>query len=155
MRRALRSDGRIILAVWGERSRCGWAELFPIVDAEVTSAVCPMFFRLGQADTLAEICLNAGFLVTAHSRVSATLDYTDDAQACDAAFVGGPVALAWSRLDEAARERAPVRYLGSLGPWRRADRTYRIPGEFVIVPASVPNRTLAPHAPFSPESSPG
>ena len=136
MRRVLRPGGRIILAVWGERSRCGWAELFPIVDAEVESNVCPLFFRLGQGETLADICSGAGFHVTVHSRISATLVYSDDDQACDAAFVGGPVALAWSRLDEAARERARVRYLDAIAAWRRQDGTYRIPGEFVIVAAS-------------------
>ena len=54
---------------------CGWAELFPIVDAEVASDVCPLFFRLGQGESLAGICLNAGFDVTAHSRISETLIY--------------------------------------------------------------------------------
>ena len=136
MRRVLRPGGRIILAVWGERSRCGWAELFPIVDAEVESDVCPLFFRLGQGETLADICSSAGFHVTVRSRISATLVYSDDDQACDAAFVGGPVALAWSRLDDGARERARVRYLDAIATWRRQDRTYRIPGEFVIVAAS-------------------
>lgn len=136
MRRVLRPGGRIILAVWGERSRCGWAELFPIVDAEVASNVCPLFFRLGQGETLADICSGAGFHVTVRSRISATLVYSDDDQACDAAFVGGPVALAWSRLDDGARERARVRYLDAIAAWRRQDCTYRIPGEFVIVAAS-------------------
>ncbi|MGA3158160.1 MAG: methyltransferase domain-containing protein [Steroidobacteraceae bacterium] len=146
MRRVARPDGRIILAVWGERSRCGWAELFPIVDAEVASDVCPLFFRLGQGETLAQVCLDAGLHVTASSRISATLVYSDDNAACDAAFVAGPVALAWSRLDEAARNRARLRYLESIAIWRRQDCTYRIPGEFVIVAASVPNRNLASQA---------
>jgi len=137
MRRILRERGRIILAVWGERSRCGWAELFPIIDAEVTSEVCPLFFRLGRGDTLADTCCNAGFNVTARSRITATLNYSNDNQACDAAFIGGPVALAWSRLDDDARRRARARYLDAIQKWRHLDRTYRIPGEFVIVAASV------------------
>jgi ubiquinone/menaquinone biosynthesis C-methylase UbiE len=136
MRRVLRKRGRIVLAVWGERARCGWAELFPIVDAEVASEVCPLFFRLGQADTLAEVCSNAGFDVTTRSRITTTLEYSDGDQACDAAFIGGPVALAWSRLDDDARRRARARYLDAIGTWQQPDRTYRIPGEFVIVAAS-------------------
>lgn len=42
-RRVLRVSGRLALAVWGERSRCAWSEVFPFVDAEVSSDVCPMF----------------------------------------------------------------------------------------------------------------
>ncbi|MES3014338.1 MAG: methyltransferase domain-containing protein, partial [Pseudomonadota bacterium] len=45
MRRVLRPGGRLVVAVWGERARCGWAALFGIVDAEVASEVCPLFFR--------------------------------------------------------------------------------------------------------------
>jgi hypothetical protein len=138
----LRQHGRIIMAVWGERAHCGWAELFPIVDAEVTSEVCPLFFRLGQGATLADVCSNAGFDVTTRSRITTTLNYSDDDQACDAAFIGGPVALAWSRLDDDARSRVRTRYLDAIGTWRHPDGTYRIPGEFVIVAASVRNRRI-------------
>jgi ubiquinone/menaquinone biosynthesis C-methylase UbiE len=136
MRRVLMSRGRIALAVWGERSKCGWADLFPIIDAHVASEVCPLFFRLGQGNTLADLCASCGFEVTACSRISTTLDYCDDHQACNAAFIGGPVALAWSRLDAVAREQVRARYLESIKEWRSCDGTYRIPGEFVIVAAT-------------------
>jgi SAM-dependent methyltransferase len=136
MRRVLCDRGRIVLAVWGERSRCGWADLFPIIDAEVTSEVCPLFFRLGQNDTLAQACSSAGFEVVKRSRITTTLNYSDDDQACDAAFIGGPVALAWSRLEDNARTRVRHRYLESIGTWRQPDGSYRVPGEFVVVAAS-------------------
>jgi hypothetical protein len=54
-------------------------------------------------------------------------------------FVGGPVALAWSRFDEATRRQARARYLESIAPWRR-DGGYEIPGEFVVVCARNPKR---------------
>ncbi len=137
MRRSLRPAGRIVLAVWGERSRCGWAEVFPIVDAEVKSEVCPLFFSLGQADALEGLCIAAGLTVTHTSKVTAWLGYRSADEACDAALVGGPVALAWSRLGAAARARVRRRYLGSIAPCRHGD-SFRIPGQFVIVGASAP-----------------
>jgi len=134
MRRVLRSRGRIGLAVWGERARCGWASVFEIVDAEVRSDVCPLFFQLGQRDALAQLCAAAGFGGIVQRRISAVLGYEDGDQACDAAFVGGPVALAWSRFDAATRARARERYLAAIEPWRHGSR-YEIPGEFVVVHA--------------------
>lgn len=41
----------MVIAVWGERSKCAWSALFPIVDAEVASEVCPLFFRVVTAAT--------------------------------------------------------------------------------------------------------
>ena len=139
MRRVLRPCGRMVIAVWGERQRCGWSALFPIVDAEVASEVCPLFFRLGQAETLAHLCVDAGFEVIRQRRLATIMNYANDEEACNAAFIGGPVALAWSRFDTAARERARSRYLEAIAPWRH-QLGYRIPGEFVIVAASVPSR---------------
>jgi hypothetical protein len=68
-------------------------------------------------------------------RLSVTLEYADAEQACDAAFVGGPVALAWSRFDVATRARVRARYVQATLPWRQRDGGYRMPGEFVIVSA--------------------
>ncbi|MGZ5241956.1 MAG: class I SAM-dependent methyltransferase [Caldimonas sp.] len=137
MRRVLRPGGRLVVAVWGERSRCGWSALFPIVDAEVESEVCPLFFRVGQGDTLARLCGEAGFEAIALQRIAATLRYRDADAACDAAFVGGPVALAWSRFDAEVRARVRSRYLEAIATWR-GDAGYSVPGEFVIVAALTP-----------------
>jgi len=134
MHRVLRPGGRLVAAVWGERHRCGWSTVFPIVDAEVHSEVCPLFFQLGQPGMLAAVCSEASLTVTAQCRIDSTLVYEDGDAACDAAFVGGPVALAWSRFDAAARARVRARYLDSIGNWRHGTG-YRVPGEFVVLVA--------------------
>lgn len=146
MQRVLRPGGRLVLAVWGERSRCGWSVVFPIVDAEVSTEVCPMFFRLGEDDALARTCSDAGLGITGQHRFSATLAYADGEEACDAAFVGGPVALAWSHFDDVTRARVRQRYLDAIAQWRDGDEGYRMPGEFVVVAAAVASTTALPKA---------
>ena len=109
--------------------------MFSIVDAEVFSEVCPLFFRLGQKDTLARLCAEAGFEAVEEHRIATTLAFADADEACRAAFVGGPVALAWSRFGAVVRERVRARYVEAIEPWRHG-RGYRVPGEFVVVAAS-------------------
>ncbi|HET9976849.1 MAG TPA: methyltransferase domain-containing protein [Burkholderiaceae bacterium] len=135
LRRVLRPGGRAALAVWGARARCGWAPLFPIVDAEVRSEVCPLFFGLGQGDALARACERAGLRVTLQRRRADTLVYANAEDACGAAFAGGPVALAWAHFDAATRARVRERYVEAIAPWRDG-AGFRIPAEFVIVVAS-------------------
>ena len=137
MRRVLRPGGRLVLSVWGERARCGWAALFEIVDAEVASEVCPLFFGLGREDALAGLCGETGLQRIRQRRLGTALTYADGDEACRAAFVGGPVALAWSRFSEKARDRVRARYLDGLAAWRDG-AGYRVPAEFVIVTAAVP-----------------
>lgn len=141
MRRVLRPGGRMVLSTWGERTRCGWAPAFEIVDAEVASDVCPLFFRLGQGEALAKLCVEAGFGAIERRRIPTSLDYPDADSACDAAFKGGPFALAWSRFDEPTRHRARSRYLEAIAPWRQEGGAYALPAEFVVVSARVPGVT--------------
>ena len=141
MRRVLRPAGRISLAVWGERSKCGWSALFPIIDAEVASEVCPLFFQLGQQDALVRLCAEAEFEAIEHRRISTTLTFADASDACNAAFVGGPVALAWSRFNDVVRGRVRDGYVNSIEKWRLGNG-FRIPGEFVIATAAAPMRFI-------------
>lgn len=138
-RRVLRPGGRLVVSVWGERARCAWAGLFGIVDDEVSSEVCPLFFRLGLPGALTRLCAGAGLECVEERRLSSTLDYDDGGQACDAALTGGPVALAWSRFTEATRERVRGRYLASIAPWR-VGSGYAVPAEFVVLAARAPAR---------------
>jgi len=139
MRRVLRPGGRLVIAVWGERSRCGWSPVFPIVDAEVNSEVCPLFFSLGQEGALARLCADARLEPMEQHRVASALIYESGEQACNAAFVGGPVALAWSRFDTDVRTRVRRHYLDAIEPWREG-QGYRVPGEFVVVAATRENQ---------------
>ncbi len=131
MRRVLRPDGRCVVAVWGQRDRCGWAEIFPIVDHRVASEVCPMFFQLGGSGALEHAFESAGFVTVELSRISTVLHHASGDDACGAAFLGGPVAMAYSRFDEQLRTEVREEYLESIAPHRTGD-AYAIPGEFVI-----------------------
>jgi ubiquinone/menaquinone biosynthesis C-methylase UbiE len=132
MHRILKPGGRSVSAVWGERRNCGWAEIFPIVDARVQSEVCPMFFRTGTGDCLERAHAAAGFSNIRSRRFQTTLDYAGAAAACEAAFVGGPVALAHSRFTESMKAEAYAEYLASIEAYRTGDG-YAVPGEFVVV----------------------
>jgi ubiquinone/menaquinone biosynthesis C-methylase UbiE len=134
MHRALRPEGRAVVSVWGDRAHCGWAEIFPIVDARVTSDVCPMFFALGHPGALTTLLREAGFVDVRETRLAVELRYASSDEAIGAALLGGPVALAASRFSAEDRNTAHAEYRASIE--RFADGSgYRIPGEFVVASA--------------------
>ena len=132
LHRAVRPGGRVGVSVWGERSRCGWAGLFGIVDARVTSDVCPRFFALGGPGVLSGLLERAGFVDVNETRLDVPLDYRDHAEALGAAFLGGPVALAYGMFDPTTRQQVSDEYLESIAAFRCRDGSYRVPGEFVV-----------------------
>jgi ubiquinone/menaquinone biosynthesis C-methylase UbiE len=131
MVRRLRPGGRLVASVWGERRACGWAEIFPIVDERVRSEVCPMFFRLGSGETLARALQGAGLDDVQAQRLTTQIVHADAQVACDAAFLGGPVALAYSRFDARTRDAVRSEYLAVIKAWY-SEGGYRMPGEFVV-----------------------
>jgi len=131
MARRLRPGGRLVVSVWGDRRDCGWAGLFPIVDARVQSEVCPLFFRLGAGDVLEKALREAGLGDVISTRLQTTLTFAGARTACDAAFLGGPVALAYSRFDKPTREAVQAEYLGLIARWCGADGIH-MPGSFVV-----------------------
>jgi hypothetical protein len=75
---------------------------------------------------------SVGFEQVVEHRLSADLHYADEVAAVQAAFAGGPVALAYAKFDEATKASAHEEYLESIQPFR--DHCgFHIPGEFVVV----------------------
>jgi ubiquinone/menaquinone biosynthesis C-methylase UbiE len=131
MRRVLKPGGRVVAAVWGERNRCGWAEIFDIVDRRVSSEVCPMFFQLGTGNRLELHFQKAGFEEIYSVRISTSLEYASSIDACGAAFEGGPVALAYNKFSEQVKQDARAEYIESISPFKYHEG-YAVPGEFVV-----------------------
>ncbi len=132
MARVLKPGGRAVAAVWGKRDRCGWADIFEIVDKRVSSEVCPMFFNLGNADLLQRYFASAGFRDLTSERLSSVLEYSSDVEACGAAFAGGPVALAYHKFSNEVKQEAHAEYIESIKAFKQGS-AYVIPGEFVVV----------------------
>jgi ubiquinone/menaquinone biosynthesis C-methylase UbiE len=131
MHRILRPGGRAVISVWGRRDRCGWAEIFSIVDNRVKSEVCPLFFRMGTGDMLRATFEGAGIVNVVAEHFDVLLHFASDEDACGAAFAGGPTALAYSRFLENVKNEVHAEYLASVERFREGEG-YAIPGEFVI-----------------------
>ena len=137
MARVTAPGGRASICVWGRRAACGFAEVFPIVDAHVASEVCPLFFSLGVPGAPTAYLERAGFRDVFEESVPITLSWASADEACAAMLEGGAVALAWNRFSPETRAIVRAEYLASLEPFRRGDR-YEVPAEVMFATARKP-----------------
>ena len=96
------------------------------------------FFALGGGSALSAVFTEVGLADVVTERLETTLVWESAEDACGAAFVGGPVALAYSRFDEPTRRAVQDEYLASIEAFRDGSR-YRVPGEFVAVAGRTPS----------------
>jgi SAM-dependent methyltransferase len=133
MARVVKRGGTVAATVWGERRNCGWADVFPIVDARVASEVCPMFFGTGVPGILKAMFEAAGLEEVQEHRHSETLVFASEEDVVNAVLLGGPVALAVKRFDQAVWREVRNEFLASVEAFRSRNGSYRVPGEFVTV----------------------
>jgi SAM-dependent methyltransferase len=86
----------------------------------------------GAKKSLESVMAEVGFRATSTTRIAVDLVYADDEEALGAAFLGGPVALAYGKFDEATKQEVHQEYLESIADYRDDSGAYRVPGEFVI-----------------------
>lgn len=133
MRRAVKPGGRVIATVWGERRNCGWAEIFPIVDARVASEVCPLFYATGTPGALVREFEAAGLTDLREHRQKEMLEFSNENALLSAMLRGGPVALAVKRFSDQVLSEVGQEFLASVTAYQASDGRYFIPGEFVTV----------------------
>lgn len=137
MARVVRPSGKVVATIWGERRRCGWADIFPIVDAQVASDVCPLFFASG-APGILKMDFESANLTDLHEiRQTEMLEFKTADALTRAIMLGGPVAMAVKRFDANVMAQVTEEFLASVAQYLRADGGYSIPGEFVTVCATV------------------
>jgi len=138
MARCVRPGGKVVATVWGERRLCGWADIFPIIDARVASDVCPMFFASGAPGALKLDFDAAGLFDVRETRQTEQLDFASGADLTRAIMLGGPVAMAVKRFDETVFGEVTAEFLASVSAHQQPNGSYSIPGEFVTVCGTVP-----------------
>lgn len=131
MCRVVKPEGTVAVTVWGERRNCGWADIFPIVDARVNSEVCPLFFSLGIPNALVAAMESAGLGHIAQTRQAVEMLFPDGDSLLHAHIDGGAVALAAKRFTPETREEVGSTFLASVSVYRKEDGSHQIPGEFV------------------------
>jgi ubiquinone/menaquinone biosynthesis C-methylase UbiE len=136
MRRAVKPGGRVAVTLWGERRNCGWADIFPIVDAQVKSEVCPLFFSLGVPGALSTAMASAGLREVGERRHTTVLEFPSEGSLLSAQIDAGAVALAAKRFSLDTRRDVETAFLASVSEYRRNDGSYGIPGEFVTAVAT-------------------
>lgn len=138
MARVIKPGGTVTATVWGQRKNCGWADVFPIIDARVDSEVCPMFFGTGAKGALVMDFKAASLSDIAEHRQSEILNFANAEQVITSVLLGGPVAMAAKRFSDDVWQDVKAEFLLSVAAFEQPDGCYRIPCEFVTVRGTKP-----------------
>ena len=133
MHRILCRNGRAVAAVWGDRCKCGWKDIFSVVDNVVQSDVCPLFFHIGTAHVLANEFSSAGFADVEERKFDVITKIPSVEQLHLTFLDSGPVALAVKRFTPEIRQKVESLFLDTVRQFQAPDGSFEIPGEFVIV----------------------
>jgi hypothetical protein len=90
-----------------------------------------MFFQTGTKDVLKTSMEMAGFSDIRLDRLDVTLQYASGEELLGAMFLGGPVALAYSKFNNDTRDAVHREFLESVAAYRNGE-SYGVPGEFVV-----------------------
>jgi SAM-dependent methyltransferase len=134
--RMLVPGGRLAACVWGQRDRCCFREVFPILGQRLQLEVCPLFFALGVPGAFAAALARAGFVDAREERVDVVLRWASQDEACAAVFDGGPGAFPFSMFPDDVRRAVCDEYIASLEAYRLGEG-FEAPAEFVYASARV------------------
>lgn len=147
IRRVLRPEGRVVLAVWGPRERNPWLSLlFDAVTAQTGHAVPPPGvpgpFALSDAGELAELLDAAGLTgVVVDELPTPTRADSFDTWWTRTSSLAGPMSALLAALPAAATEAVRTRLHAAVAPYVQADGRLEIPGLTLVAAARRPPTT--------------
>ena len=128
--------GRVSVCVWGRRAACGFAEVFPIVDAHV-AATSARFSSPGGPGALTTAFERAGLTDVVEEGMRVTLSGRPRTRPARRCWRVGRSRSAWNRFSAETRAVVRAEYLASLEPFRHGDR-YDVPAEVAFATARKP-----------------
>ncbi|MBV8942643.1 MAG: methyltransferase domain-containing protein [Solirubrobacterales bacterium] len=142
MRRVLRPNGRLAVAVWDVAERNPWATipgraLVELGHADPPDPSRPGMFALAPEQRLRELLERAGFLDVALDGIELDRAYrTAEDYVAETVDLSAVFAEVWERLDERARAEVRERIDALTAPYANAGGSLRLPGRSLVAAAS-------------------
>lgn len=142
IRRVLKPDGRLAVAVWDSPELNPWATmdwqaLIELGHMEPPDPSGPGMFALAPASRLRELLENAGFVEVRVDGVELDRSYANaDDYIAETLDLSATFSEAWAKLDEAQRSAVMDRVTSLAAEYRASDGSLRLPGRSLVAAAS-------------------